>query len=187
MSAVQQCLSGGFVDFFAPSFREVERIVAENAVLLHAVNATLHTPQEVRRVLERMTCRDIDPSVSVATPLRCDFGRHIFLGKHIFINTDCLFVDLGGIYLADHVLVGPRVSIITVIGVNHVLDPAQRRSVVTAGVHIQRGAWIGAGATILPGVTTGENSVVGAGAVVTKDVPANVVVAGIPAKVIKQL
>ena len=135
-------------------------------------------------MLERMTLRDIDPSVSVATPLRCDFGRHIFLGKHVFVNTDCLFVDLGGIYLADHVLVGPRVSIITV---NHVLDPAQRRSVVTASVHVERGAWIGAGATILPGVTIGENSVVGAGAVVTKDVPANVVVAGIPAKVIKQL
>ena len=172
------------MDFHAPSFRLVDRIVAENAVLLHDLNAHPHSSAAIRALLERLTLRDVDPSVSVAAPFRCDFGRHIFLGRSVFINTDCLFVDLGGIYLADDVLIGPRVTLLTV---NHVLDPAQRRSVVTAAVRIHRNAWIGAGATVLPGVTVGENAVVGAGAVVTKDVAANVVVAGVPAKVIRHL
>jgi len=119
---LQQCLAGSVLDFHNPSFRAIERIVAENAVLVHGLNATPHTPDEARRVLERMTLRAIDPSVSIATPLRNDFGRHIFFGKNIFINTDCLLVDLGGIYLADGVLLAPRVSIITV---NHELEPAQ--------------------------------------------------------------
>ncbi|GAA1395150.1 sugar O-acetyltransferase [Luteococcus peritonei] len=181
---LQRCLDGGFVDFHDPSFREVERIVAENARLCQELNASPHSLEEVRQVVEQMTGRPVDESTSIALPFRTDFGRHIFLGKDVFINTDCLFVDLGGIHIADKVLIAPRVSIITV---NHDIDPERRRSVVTAGVRIERNAWIGAGATLCPGVTVGENSVVGAGSVVTKDVPANVVVAGVPAKVVKQL
>ena len=183
-AVLQQCLSGGSIDYYAPVFRGVEAIAAENLALLHELNATHHTPDETRRMLERITRRSIDSSVSVSTPVRFDFGGHIFFGRDVFVNTDCLFVDLGGIYLADNVLLAPRVSILTV---DHEFDPAKRRSLVTASVHIERNAWIGAGATILPGVTVGENAVVGAGSVVTKDVPANVVVAGVPAKFIKSI
>ncbi|WP_247651866.1 DapH/DapD/GlmU-related protein [Chitinophaga eiseniae] len=87
-------------------------------------------------------------------------------------------------WIEDHVLIGPKVNLVTE---NHPLDPADRRALVTKPILVKRNAWIGAGATILPGVTIGENAVVAAGAIVSKDVPDNVVVAGVPARVIKQL
>jgi acetyltransferase-like isoleucine patch superfamily enzyme len=91
---------------------------------------------------------------------------------------------LGGITVEDDVLIGPKVNIITE---NHPLDPSDRRALICKRVLIKRNAWIGAGATILPGITIGENSVVAAGSVVTKDVPDNVVVGGVPANIIKPL
>lgn len=91
-------------------------------------------------------------------------------------------VDLGGIFIEDHVLIGPMSRIITV---NHLVDPSQRRGLEVQAVRIKKNAWIGANVTVLPGVTIGENSIVAADSTVTKDVPANVIVAGTPAKVIK--
>lgn len=95
-----------------------------------------------------------------------------------------MFVDLGGIELEDNVLIGPEVKILSV---NHPLDPKNRRGVILKSVKIRRNAWIGAGVTVCPGVTIGENSVIGAGSVVTKDVPSNTVYAGVPAKFIKNI
>jgi acetyltransferase-like isoleucine patch superfamily enzyme len=91
---------------------------------------------------------------------------------------------MGGITLEDDVLIGPKVNLVTE---NHPLDPVDRRSLISKPIVIKRNAWIGAAATILPGVTIGENSVVAAGAVVTKDVPPNTIVGGVPAKVIKTI
>lgn len=91
---------------------------------------------------------------------------------------------MGGITLEDGVPIGPRVNLVTE---NHPLDPADRRALITKPIIIKKNAWIGAGATILPGVTIGENAVVAAGSVVSKDVPANVVVGGVPAKTIKSI
>ncbi|MNP65237.1 putative acetyltransferase [compost metagenome] len=95
-----------------------------------------------------------------------------------------MFVDLGGIELEDNVLIGPDVKILSV---NHPLDPENRRGVILKAVKIKRNAWLGAGVTVCPGVTIGENSVIGAGSVVTKDVPSNTVYAGVPAKFIKNI
>lgn len=91
---------------------------------------------------------------------------------------------MGGITLEDDVLIGPKVSLITE---SHPLDPIERKSLLAKPVVVKRNAWIGAGAIILPGVTVGENAVVAAGSVVNKDVAANTVVAGVPAKVVKTL
>jgi acetyltransferase-like isoleucine patch superfamily enzyme len=102
----------------------------------------------------------------------------------VFINHACSFLDMGGITLEDDVLIGPKVNLITE---NHPLDPSDRKALMTKPIVIKCNAWIGAGATILPGVTIGENSVVAAGAVVSKNVPANTVVRGIPAKIIKTI
>lgn len=102
----------------------------------------------------------------------------------MFINHDCSFLDLGGITIDDGVMIAPKVVISSE---GHPMEPAQRNCQTGGKVHIKRNAWIGANVTILPGVTVGENSVVAAGAVVSKDVPDNVVVGGIPAKIIKQL
>lgn len=95
-----------------------------------------------------------------------------------------MFVDLGGIEVEDNVLIGPDVKILSV---NHPLDPKNRRGVILKTVKIKRNAWLGAGVTVCPGVTIGENSVIGAGSVVTKDVPSNTVYAGVPAKFIKDI
>ena len=91
---------------------------------------------------------------------------------------------MGGITIEDEVLIGPKVNLITE---NHPIDPKDRRALITKPILIKRKAWIGAGVTILPGVTIGENAVVAAGAVVTKDVPDNTIVAGVPAKIIKSI
>ncbi len=152
--------------------------------LISKLNTGYKTPQEIRDILSKITGNEIDSSVQILTPFNTDFGRNIKIGKNVFINKSCMFVDLGGIELEDHVLIGPDVKILSV---NHPLDPKSRREVILKSVKIKCNAWIGAGATICPGVTIGENSVIGAGSVVTKDVPNNTVYAGVPAKFIKDI
>jgi acetyltransferase-like isoleucine patch superfamily enzyme len=141
-------------------------------------------PTEMRDLLRQITASEIDDSVAVFTPLYINYGKHTKIGKNVFINFDCVFLDLGGITIEDNVLIAPKVSLLSE---GHPVDPNERQSLVPGHIYIKRNAWIGAGATILPGVTIGENSVVAAGAVVSKDVPANTVVGGVPARVLKSL
>jgi len=105
-------------------------------------------------------------------PFHANFGRYIRIGRNVLINHACSFLDLEWITIEDDVLIGPRVNLTTE---GHPLDPARRRMLDLRPVHIKRNAWIGAAATILPGVTVGENSVVASGALVTKDVPDNII------------
>ncbi len=137
---------------------------------------------EIRALLSQITGSEIDPSVVVFTPLYINYGKNTKIGKNVFINFDCVFLDLGGITIEDNVLIAPKVSLLSE---GHPVSPGERQSLVPGHIYIRKNAWIGAGATILPGVTVGENAVVAAGAVVSKDVPANTVVGGIPAKQIK--
>ncbi|MGR6981617.1 DapH/DapD/GlmU-related protein [Testudinibacter sp. P27/CKL/0425] len=165
-------------------YAEIHRIVHENAPLLAELNSGYHSAEEVRSLLSRITDSEIDESFHANLPLYSDFGRHLRIGKNVFINSGVMFTDLGGITLEDNVLIGPSANIISV---NHPLEPAKRRGIILSPVHIGKNAWIGANATILPGVTVGENAVIAAGAVVTKDVPPNTVVASVPAKVIESI
>ena len=139
-------------------------------------------PAEIRILLSQITNSEIDESVAVFTPLFINYGKHTKIGKNVFINFDCTFLDLGGITIEDNVLIAPKVNLLSE---GHPLTPENRQSLVPGPIHIKKNAWIGANATILPGVTIGENAVVAAGAVVSKDVPDNTVVGGIPAKIIK--
>jgi len=141
-------------------------------------------PAEIRDLLSQITSSEIDESVAVFTPLYINYGKNTKIGKNVFINFDCVFLDLGGITIEDNVLIAPKVSLLSE---GHPISPNERSSLVPGHIHIKKNAWIGAGATILPGVTIGENSVVAAGAVVSKDVPANTVVGGVPAKTIKTI
>ena len=141
-----------------------------------------YDPAEIRDLLSQITASEIDESVAVFTPLYINYGKNTKIGKNVFINFDCVFLDLGGITIEDNVLIAPKVSLLSE---GHPVSPNERQSLVPGQVHIKKNAWIGAGATILPGVTIGENAVVAAGAVVSKDVPANTVVGGVPAKHIK--
>ena len=141
-------------------------------------------PAEINKLLSQITGSEIDESVAVFTPLYINYGKNTKFGKNVFINFDCVFLDLGGITIEDNVLIAPKVSLLSE---GHPVSPGERKSLVPGHIYIRKNAWIGAGATILPGVTIGENSVVAAGAVVTKDVPANTVVGGVPAKAIKTI
>ncbi len=141
-------------------------------------------PDEIRKLLSQITGSEIDESVAVFTPLHINYGKHTTIGKNVFINFDCTFLDLGGITIEDNVLIAPKVSLLSE---GHPISPENRHSLVPGHIHIKKNAWIGANATILQGVTIGENSVVASGAVVSKDVPDNTIVGGIPAKIIKTI
>lgn len=164
------------------NYRLREESYATKKLLIQMNNAT--QPAEIRKLLGSIVGSPVDESTDVFTPLYINYGRNIRIGKNVFINFDCVFLDLGGITIEDGVLIAPKVSLLSE---GHPIAVDHRHSLTVGHIHIKRKAWIGANATILPGVTIGENSVVASGAVVSKDVPDNVIVGGIPAKVIKHL
>ena len=157
--------------------QEALRITAE-------INGKYHTIEENRALMSQLTGTEVDDTFAFSPPFYTDCGKHIWFGRNVFLNCGCFFQDLGGIFIEDDVQVGPGVTIVTI---NHGLDPKKRGERFPEAVFILKNAWIGANATILPGVTVGENAVVGAGSVVTKNVPDNTVVAGNPARVIREL
>ncbi|MBS1520017.1 MAG: sugar O-acetyltransferase [Bacteroidetes bacterium] len=179
----QRMLAGGIIHMTDSQMPKVWEIVARTIKLSAALNTSTDVDQ-VRDYLSEITGNQIDKSATIFVPFYTNFGRHTKIGKNVFINHDCSFLDLGGITIEDDVQIGPKVSLITE---NHPLDPSTRKSLDLKSVLIKKNAWIGAGAIILPGVTVGENSVVAAGAVVNKDVPANIIVGGVPAKVIRTI
>ena len=125
-----------------------------------------------------------EPMAWVEPPFHFCYGRNIKLGKNCYINVNCNFIDDGEIRIGDRVMFGPAVTIATV---GHPIDPDLRGYMYCDPVTIGDNCWIGAGAVICPGVTIGENSVIGAGSVVTGNIPANVVAAGNPCRVIRQI
>ena len=122
-----------------------------------------------RTVLSEIFGAPVPESLSILPPFYCDYGLGASFGERVFINQGCFFLDFGGITLGDRVLIGPRVTLTTA---GHPVEPAERFDFIThAPIVVEDDVWIGAAATIAPGVTIGRGSVVGAGAVVAKDVP----------------
>ncbi len=175
--------SGDVIPPDDPAFELVMPIVGETLRLIGKLNASGDIA-EAREILSQIFGKEVDESTTVFPPFTINFGRFTRIGKQVFINSGCSFLDLGGITIEDQVMLAPQVKLVTE---THPLDPGTRKGLITRPILIKRNAWIGVGATILPGVTVGENSVVAAGAVVSKDVPDNTVVGGIPAKVLKQI
>ena len=176
-------LAGETVPFDDPEYSKIHEAVNQTRKLLVALNNAT-TAEQIRELLSQITGSKIDESTTVFTPFLTNFGRHITLGKNVFINHACSFLDLGGITIDDGVLIAPRVNLISE---SHPVELEDRNKLTVGHIHIKQNAWIGAGATVLPGVTIGENSVVAAGAVVSKDVPDNSIVGGVPAKFIKPI
>ena len=118
-------------------------------------------------------------------PFSTDCGLNITIGSNVFINQGCHFMDMGGITIGDDVMIGPKVNLVSS---GHPVAPSERRNgIVSKPIVIGNNVWIGAAATILPGVTIGDNAVIAAGAVVSRDVPADTLAAGVPARVLKHL
>jgi acetyltransferase-like isoleucine patch superfamily enzyme len=183
MDIFERMLMGGLIPFTDPEYPKIFAAVSKTIHLSVALNTSTDIDQ-IRERLSEIIGQQIDNSTTIFTPFHTNFGKHIQIGKNVFINHDCTFLDLGGIIIEDDVLIGPKVSIVTE---SHPVNPNERKMLDLKSVIIKRNAWIGVNSTILPGVTIGENSVVAAGSVVTKDVPANTVVAGIPARTIREI
>lgn len=143
---------------------------------------TFDDADEVRALFSELIGKKVDDRFLLIPPFYATGGNETCVGLNVFINQNCTLYDLGGITIADDVMIGPNVNIITS---GHPLDPSQRRSVTAKRIVIERNVWIAAGATIIGGVTVGENSVVAAGSVVTKDVPPNTLTGGNPARLIR--
>ncbi|WP_193103914.1 DapH/DapD/GlmU-related protein [Brachybacterium sp. FME24] len=148
------------------------------------LNGSYHEPARVRELLAELTGRVVDESVTLFPPFTSDFGKNIRLGKRVFLNAGCRFQDQGGVEIGDDCLIGHNTVIATL---NHDLAPSSRGDLMPAPVVVGRNVWIGANVTILPGVSIGDDAVVAAASVVTKDVPARALVVGSPARVIRSV
>lgn len=159
--------------------------VSQEALKLTAeLNGSYHPPEEIREIFFRLTGKPVDETFGLFPPFSTDCGKNIHVGKNVFINSGCRFQDQGGIFIGDGVLIGHNVVLATL---NHDVDPEKRSDMYPEPIRIGNNVWIGAQATVLPGVTIGDGAIVAAGAVVNRDVPAKVIVGGVPAKIIKRI
>jgi acetyltransferase-like isoleucine patch superfamily enzyme len=178
-------LSAGQTIAGASPLHEAMHRVSQDALRITGeLNNGYQEPERVRALLAQLTGKPIDESVMVFPPFYSDFGKNITLGKRVFINSGCKFQDQGGVFIGDGSLIGHNTVLATL---NHDLDPSRRADMHPAPIVIGRNVWIGSNATVLPGVTIGDNAVVAAASVVTKDVPENAVVVGSPARVVRTL
>ena len=185
MESLQRLLhSSTRVEGGSPEHMAMSRRAYDVRSLLMDLNCNYHTHDEIVELFSEITEKPVDPSFGLFPPFYTEFGKNITVGRNVFINAGCQFQDHGGIVLEDGVLVGHNTVIATL---NHDQDYRRRSSLLPAPVRVCRDVWIGAGCVICPGVTIGEHSIVAAGAVVTKDVPPDVVVGGVPARIIKRL
>ena len=148
------------------------------------LNNSYHTPEEIKVLMEKLTGREFSEGAYMFPPFYTDCGKNLKIGRNVFINSCCQFQDQGGITIGDGTLIGPKTVIATL---NHHHNPNKRANLIPKPVKIGKNVWIGANATILPGATIGDGAVIAAGALVSKDVEANTVVGGVPAKLIKRI
>ncbi|MGN1388281.1 MAG: sugar O-acetyltransferase [Bulleidia sp.] len=173
---------GGPTDVRESYFREASEEMIRARTLCARANAVLPDDPSYVTYLEELFGRKLD-DVRILTPFVCDFGNRVTFGKNVFLNHSAILSASGGIEFEDGVMAAPGLRIATI---NH--DMYDRHTTYTYGkVTLKKNAWIGMNVTICPGVTVGKYAVVGAGAVVTKDVPDYAVVAGVPARVIRML
>lgn len=148
------------------------------------LNSAWHSQEEIRALLGELFGHPVPDTLRVFPPFYSDFGKNIHVGENVFINACCHFQDHGGVTLGDGCQIGHNVVFATL---NHGLEPADRGTTYPAPIVLGRNVWVGSNATILQGVTIGDNAVVAAGAVVSRDVPANTIVGGVPARIIKRI
>jgi maltose O-acetyltransferase len=165
---------------------EIAAAQARAQGLQERYNATRHDEPEVRDRLLRELLGEVGEGVVVRPPFYCDYGSHIAIGSRTFLNYDCVLLDVAPIRIGAACQLATRVQLLTA---THPVDPEPRRLGWESAEPIELGdnVWLGGGAVVCPGVSIGEDTVVGAGAVVTRDLPAGVVAAGVPARVVREI
>lgn len=148
------------------------------------INGEYHTPEQIRDLVSELFGYRVDETFRLFPPFYTDFGRDIHVGRNVFINAACHFQDQGGVTIGDGCLIGHAVVFATL---NHSMNPAERAAMTPAPIVLGRNVWVGSNSTILQGVTIGDNAVIAAGAVVTKDVAPDTIVGGVPARYIRHI
>ena len=161
-------------------YAEVQRTMR----LCAEMNTGYRTEEEVRGYLREITGAEVPETVRIFTPFNINYGGRTRFGADSFVNFGCTFLAIGGITVEEGAFIGPHCVLATEY---HPEEPAKRHSLQTKPIVIGRNAWLGADVKVLAGVTVGENAIVAAGSVVTKDVPPNVVVAGSPARFVREI
>lgn len=159
----------------------------KKAVLLtNEYNSSYGKSKAVREVILDRLLKKHGKNIFFEPNFRCEYGYRITIGDNFYANFDCIILDSASVTIGDNVLFGPRVSLYCT---NHVADPSERANgaCYAKPITIGNNVWIGGGVNILQGVTIGDNSIIGAGSVVNKDIPANVIAAGVPCKVIREI
>ncbi len=149
-------------------------------------NSTMESQQEERRAILKELLGSVGENPWIEPNLRCDYGKHIYIGNNFYANYDCVFLDCAPVTIGDNVLFGPRVCVFTA---GHPIDPVVRASGLeqAKAVTIGSNVWIGGNTVINPGVTIGDNVVIGSGSVVTKDIPSNVIAVGNPCRILREI
>jgi maltose O-acetyltransferase len=176
----ERMLAGELYDAMDPELVADRRLAA---TLLQAYNASHPDEAAGRTSLLRDLLGSVGANAVLRPPFQCDYGYNIHLGRDVFVNFGAVFLDVARIEIGDGAQIGPYAQL---YAADHPRDPALRRKGLESGrpVRIGRNVWIGGGAIVLPGVTVGDDAIVGAGSVVTRDVPPGATVAGNPARVI---
>lgn len=162
----------------------MHQLATEAMQITSEINNGYHDMDEIQTLFSKLIGKPVPKSFSMFPPFYTECGKNIFIGENVFINCCCHFQDHGGIYIDDNTLIGSNVVMATI---NHGHDPSERTDNRPASIHIGKGVWIGAHVTLLPGISIGDNAIIAAGAVVSKDVPANRIVGGVPAKILKTI
>ena len=160
LGILQRDLGGEVIDPSDPEYPRIgERITEAQRVIAEMNSSGYRDPAAMRALFSRLTGVTVDESFWLMQPFYTDFGKNIRVGRNVFVNHACEFMDRGGITIGDDVLIGPKVNLVTI---NHPLDPTRRRSTYCAPIVIEKGAWLGASVSVMPGVTIGEYAVVAA-------------------------
>ena len=185
LNSFYECMENqAYVEAGSELMKTFHKLSQEALKITAEINSKYHTPDELNKLFSELIGKDVDKSFGLFPPFYTDCGKNITIGKNVFINACCRFQDQGGIEIGDGSLIGHNTTIATL---NHDFNPQKRANITPKKVKIGKNVWIGSDSTILPGVHIGDGAIIGAGSVVTKDIPARTIAVGNPARVIKQI